>query len=96
MNKEVGEKCALKHGFILNRRAARDTLPLCVTPPGITGRTSGRSIHRGIPLGCLLISSCLTFQAGTWQDRHAWGSADRSSQAMCFQLDLRLLPHACC
>lgn len=44
MNKEVGEKYGLKHGVIINHWAAPDILPLCVSPLGITGGTSGRSM----------------------------------------------------
>lgn len=43
MNKEVGEKYGLKHGFIINRWAAPDIPRVCVTPLGTTGGTSGRS-----------------------------------------------------
>lgn len=44
MNKEVGEKYSLKLSFIINNCAAPDILALCVTPLGITGGASGRSI----------------------------------------------------
>lgn len=83
MNKGVGANYGLKHSFIINHWASPDILPLCVTPLGMTGGTPGGS-GRGIPPGCFLTYPCFTSQAGTWQDQHAWTSADGNSQVVCF------------